>query len=396
MTRGFRRYITRRELLQGSLVAGGTLLLGFDEAAWSKPPQGAAKNPVAAGKKIGVMEFSNEAPVPMQTVLGEELDGRLYTDLSKLTPETLVTPTEDFYLRTRASQLLDTKSPWVVRIGGLVARPFQLNLEELKKTAKPMGLHLMECAGNARSVHFGLMSAAEWSGVPLADVLESAKAKSQGIRVLLSGFDVYSAKSATSVPGASWIFTAEELKAAGAFLATEMNGAPLTRDHGAPLRLMVPGWYGCTCIKWLNEISFVDERAEATSQMLEYATRTMQKGAPVLANEYQPAVVEPVAMPIRVEKWADGDKIQYRVVGILWGGSRPVKQLQIRFNPEEDYVAVDELRSGDNNTWRFWTHTWVPAKPDSYHIRLRVADTGMATRRLDAGYYMRSVEIQEV
>jgi len=396
MTRGFRRYITRRELLQGSLVAGGTLLLGFGEAAWSKRPQGAAKNPVAAGKKIGVMEFSNEAPVPMQTVLGEELDGRLYTDLSKLTPETLVTPTEDFYLRTRASQLLDTKSPWVVRIGGLVARPFQLNLEELKKTAKPMGLHLMECAGNARSVHFGLMSAAEWSGVPLADVLESAKAKSQGIRVLLSGFDVYSAKSATSVPGASWIFTAEELKAAGAFLATEMNGAPLTGDHGAPLRLMVPGWYGCTCIKWLNEISFVDERAEATSQMLEYATRTMQKGAPVLANEYQPAVVEPVAMPIRVEKWADSDKIQYRVVGILWGGSRPVKQLQIRFNPEEDYVSVDELQSGDNNTWRFWTHTWVPAKPDSYHIRLRVADTGMATRRLDTGYYMRSVEIQEV
>jgi DMSO/TMAO reductase YedYZ molybdopterin-dependent catalytic subunit len=241
-----------------------------------------------------------------------------------------------------------------------------------------------------------MMSAAEWSGVALTEVLERAKATVPGSRVLVSGFDTYATKSASSVPGASWIFTREELKASGAFLATEMSGVALTKDHGAPLRLMVPGWYGCACIKWVNQISLVDDRAEATSQMQEYAARTMQDGVPRLAKEFRPALVETAAMPIRVEKWVVDDQIQYRIAGIVWGGSRPVEKLQIRCNPEEDYVAVQELQPGDNNTWRFWTHAWKPFKPDAYHIRLRVADAAVATRRLDAGYYMRSVEITDV
>jgi DMSO/TMAO reductase YedYZ molybdopterin-dependent catalytic subunit len=89
-----------------------------------------------------------------------------------------------------------------------------------------------------------MMSTAEWSGVTVMEVLERAKSKGQASRVLVSGFDTYAKKSASSVPGASWIFSMEELKASGAFLATELNGVELTKDHGAPLRLMVPGWYG--------------------------------------------------------------------------------------------------------------------------------------------------------
>ena len=388
-------------MLQASLMASGTLLLGFDKAVLAGIKQSRAESSqvqnkplVEGGKLLGVVPFSQESRVAMETALGVELDGRLYTDLSKLTPENATTPTESFYLRTRASDLLDAQKLREVRIGGLVAKESALSIEELRKNAKPMGAHLMECAGNARSVHFGLMSAAEWSGVPLIDVLGNAKA--QGKSILVAGFDTYTEQSSTSIAGASWIFTHEDLKAAGAFLATEMNGAPLTKDHGAPLRLIVPGWYGCTCIKWVNEIAFVDDGAEATSQMTEYAARTMQNGTPKLAKDYQPAVVEAAAMAVRVEKWALGEKIRYRVVGIVWGGQRPVKLLQIRFNPEEEYVAVSDLQPGGDNTWRFWTHEWSPAKPDTYHIRLRIADAGLATRRLDAGYYVRSVEIHEI
>src|ERR1700730_13152058 len=112
-----------------------------------------------------------------------------------------------------------------------------------------------------------MISVASWKGALLADVLEKARAKPDAKRVLISGFDTYAAKSTSSIPGASWVFTADELRKAGAFLATEMNGSPLTSDHGAPVRLVVPGWYGCTCIKWVNEIAPVDEAAEATAQM---------------------------------------------------------------------------------------------------------------------------------
>ena len=63
--------------------------------------------------------------------------------------------------------------------------------------------------------------------------------------------------------GASWIFTRDQLD--GALLAIRMNGAPLTRDHGAPVRLIVPGWYGCCCIKWVDRIELVPDAAPATT-----------------------------------------------------------------------------------------------------------------------------------
>jgi DMSO/TMAO reductase YedYZ molybdopterin-dependent catalytic subunit len=370
--------------------------VGFEKMAWPRSIQESANNPFAKGRLLGTIAFTGEAKVPMDTAIGVELDGRMYTDLSALSPDNRVTATEKFYIRTRASELLDTQKAWRVSLGGLAARLFELSIEELRKMAKPLGMHLMECAGNTRSVHFGMMSVADWEGAPLSELLESAKPKAEATRVLISGFDTYAAKSGSSVPGASWIFTWEELRTSRAFLATEMNGSTLTKDHGAPVRLVIPGWYGCACIKWVNEITFTDNTAAATSHMQEYAARTMQTGVPRFAREYKPATVDAAAMPIRVEKWAVEEKIKYRVVGIIWGGSGAPKDLEIRFNPEEDYVPVENLQQTAQNPWTFWTHVWAPHQAGSYMIRLRVKDPGVIARRLDLGYYMRTVEITEI
>ena len=169
-----------------------------------------------------------------------------------------------------------------------------------------------------------------------------------------------------------------------------------TKDHGAPVRLVVPGWYGCTCIKWVNEIALVGEDAPATSQMQEFATRTMQQGVPELAKDYQPAIIEQAAMPIRVEKWRIDRKIKYRVNGIAWGGSRPVSDLEIRFHSGEDFVLVDDFKQTANDPWSFWTHAWTPVKPGIYAIQLRVKDISVPSRRLNSGYYVRSVEVTEI
>lgn len=396
MTRAREKRFGRRQLLQGASIAGATLFCDFERLLWPESIKRQDTETSARGKMVGVVEFSGEARVPMGEAFGAELDGRQYTDLSGLTVENCVTPSEQFYIRTRASHLLDSRKPWSVRVGDNVAKPFELTMEELKRIAVPQGVHLMECAGNTRSAHFGMISVASWTGAPLSDVFERAKVKPDAKRVLISGFDTYTAKSASSIPGASWVFTAEELKKAGAFLATEMNGSPLTSDHGAPVRLVVPGWYGCTCIKWVNEINFVDDAAAATSQMQEYAARTMQNGVPQLAREYRPATIEQAAMPIRIEKWVVAEKKRYRIVGIAWGGSVPVKKLEIRFNPEEEYVAVDDFQQTGNDPWSFWTHAWTPKQPGTYMIRLHIADPGVTARRLEAGYYMRTVEISEI
>jgi DMSO/TMAO reductase YedYZ molybdopterin-dependent catalytic subunit len=389
--------LKRRTFCRTSVLASGAVLSGFDLAsAWGQSVQRAGQ---AAAKEV--VEFANEGHAQMDAEFGEELDGRLYTNLSRLgtgnvTSPNLITPVEKFYVRTRASKLLPEAAGWTVNIGGLVEKPARLKISELRTSAKAMGSHVMECAGNTRAAHFGMISAGEWSGVALRKLVEAAGPKSEATRVLVSGFDQYVANSVTSTPGASWIFALDEIFAANAFLATSLNGKPLTRDHGAPVRLVVPGWYGCTCIKWVDEISLVDDEERATSQMLEYAGRTHQNGAPELAKDYVPARIEHAAMPVRVERWRTAGKVRYRVVGLLWGGSEPVKRLGIRFNPEEEFVDVDALPGSQTGPWTLWSHEWKPAAAGMYTIRLAIQGAAKQPKRLESGYYARSVEIAEV
>jgi DMSO/TMAO reductase YedYZ molybdopterin-dependent catalytic subunit len=343
-----------------------------------------------------VVPFTDEGQVPLETLVNEGWDGRLYTDLSRLEPGALITPNERFYVRTRYPDLLDADAPWSVAVDGLVDEEQTLPLEELLPLAAPRGVHLMECSGNSDGGSFGLMSAASWDGVAMSDVLALVAARPEATRVLVSGFDGHSVPSNNghSKPGASWIFTFDQLQ--GAFLATGMNGAPLPPDHGAPLRLLMPGWYGCTCIKWVDRITLVDDEAPATAQMQEFASRTHQDGVPARAADYRPANIEQAAMPIRVERWEVEGRSVLRIVGILWGGSVPTDALSIRVG-DGDWTPVDVCpRTTTNATWTLWSHAWHFASlgaPRERSIRLRIDDASIPTRRLDADWYLRSIVV---
>jgi len=242
------------------------------------------------------------------------------------------------------------------------------------------------------------MSAARWNGVPLMRVLERVSRRPRATRVLVSGFDEHSTLDPGSVPGASWIFSLDQIRESRAFLATGMNGAALSPDHGFPLRLVVPGWYGCTAIKWVDEIALVDDEAPATDQMREYAGRTHQHPmGPRLARDFQPATIDPAAVPVRVEMHAaDGGKIVYRIVGLAWGGRTPPRTLVIRFRPDVPFAPVEQIGTGDGGGWTFWSHAFRPPGPGRYRIELAVRDPGVRTRRLDMGYYAREIEIARV
>ena len=387
---------SRREFLSALGIAGGALCTGLERILIPAPAHSQNADPFATGEFLGAVPFARERRVEMGVLQGRELDGRLHTDLSALQPGSRITPADRFYVRTAASELLDSENFRSIELHGLTGEPIRLSADDLAHKSQPMGAHLMECAGNTREGLFGLISVAEWTGVPLLDILDRLPSQPADSRILVSGFDRYASPSATSVPGASWIFSRAEIERARPFLAVEMNGKPLIRDHGAPVRLVVPGWYGCTCIKWVNEIRAVASDAEITSQMREFALRTHQNGMPELARAYEPALIDQAALPIRVEKWRLKNGITYRVVGILWGGSTLVTRLEIRFNPEENYVPVDNLDQKTNDPWSFWSHAWRPAAAGTYLLRLRVAEPVVRTRRLDMGFYVRAVDITEV
>jgi DMSO/TMAO reductase YedYZ molybdopterin-dependent catalytic subunit len=353
-------------------------------------------DPFEGGEYMERLSFLDESSATFVEVTGSGLDARLRYDLSQIEPGQSVTPTSEFYVRTEYPDTLDPALPWEVQIGGLVVAPQVIDMAALEPLVQPIGVSVLECSGNTQSGAFGLLSACEWSGVPVTEVLSLVEALPEARGVLISGYDIHSLASSGSIPGASWVFTFEQLEAAGAIFATHMNGEPLTLDHGSPIRLYLPNWYGCSCIKWVNEIIFVDEMEEATLQMKEFASRTHQDGVPDFALDYIPATMEQSAMPVRIERWEVEGETRYRLVGIMWGGFEPTSSLEIRFNEEEDFQPLDVCPpQTENGGWTVFTHLWRPDSPGEYTIRLQIADPTVPTIRLDSGWYDRQVIITD-
>jgi DMSO/TMAO reductase YedYZ molybdopterin-dependent catalytic subunit len=241
------------------------------------------------------------------------------------------------------------------------------------------------------------MSVCEWDGVPLSEVLTRLPRSSDATSIVVSGLDPESPRSADSIAGASWIFPLASLDRLGAFLAVRMNNDSLPMDHGYPVRLVVPGWYGCTWIKWVNEIRLTRADEPATSQMTEFAGRTHQTARHDFARDYAPADIQIAATPVRVERRRTQQGIEYRVVGIVWGGEKPVDRLAIRFTAKDQWVRFSICPApSSSKTWSLWDYRWRPSAPGLYEISLSVPDRSVPQRRLDAGYYMRQVRIDEI
>ncbi len=338
---------TRRQML-GTLAAAGTATLVEPGEVLARL---AADVPCAAsggaGELLGTLPLFRNRPQPGQFGVkydGVGLDARLDTDLSLLEPDKLITPNDLAYIRTEIpAAAANHQGPWTLETSGLLAKPAVLHLDDLTPRSKKMGPHLFECSGNGSNRHFGLMSVAEWEGIPLAEVVARLKPSKDATGVLVSGYDHIGQLSQRSIVGASWVFPLSSIDQLGAFLAIRMNGEPVPADHGKPVRLAVPGWYGCSWIKWVNEIRLVGPDEPATSQMVEFAARTHQSAPHKYARDYAPADIHTAATPVRVEKRKGPNGLEYRIVGIVWGGAKPVDRLAIRFANDQPFTPFADL-----------------------------------------------------
>ena len=382
------------------MAAAGTFSLDASSVARVLAQGSACGVALPPGEFLGTVPLTGDRP--RQTPYGEAvggpgLDTRVFTDLSSLSADQLITPTDRVFVRTAAPVGIEQRaSTWQVALGAGPAAAL-LGIDELRRLSRPQGAHLIECAGNNDPDNFGLLSVADWDGVPVADLLPRLSPGRDAYGVLVSGVDDEAQTARSSVPGASWILTLSDLPRLGAFLATRMNGAPLSTEHGSPVRLVVPGWYGCAWIKWVNELRLVEADAEVTAQMAEFASRTHQNGRPARADAYQPPVIDLAATPVRVERWRVNGALEYRVVGIAWGGQQPATSLAIRFGSREPWTTFDVCPAPSApRTWSLWTYRWKPAEPGLYNIALSSPDRSVRTRRLDMFFYSRRVRVDEV
>lgn len=393
--------VSRRHVLGTLAAAGAATLVDPGEVLARLAADVPCAAQGSAGELLGTLPLSRgrAAIQPFGTKFsGTGLDVRLVTDLSVLEPGKLITPNELAFIRTEIPPAAaNFQGPWKIDAAGLAASPATLMIDDLAKGARKMGPHLFECAGNANPANFGLMSVAEWDGVPLAEVVARLKPTREATGVLVSGFDHIGQVSQRSIVGAGWVFPLAALDSLGAFLAVRMNGEPVPADHGRPVRLVVPGWYGCAWIKWVTEIYLVGPDERATSQMVEFAGRTHQSDPHKYARDFAPADIQTAATPVRVEKRRGPGGLEYRIVGIVWGGTRPVDRLAIRFGanqPFEPFSVCPAPRT--HTTWHLWEYRWKPTAPGTYDIALSVPDPSVPQRRLNTGYYMRQVTIEEI
>jgi DMSO/TMAO reductase YedYZ molybdopterin-dependent catalytic subunit len=330
----------------------------------------------------------------MDRILGDGPARRRFLDLARIGLDGALPPGEAPFIRTGAPAVAARSDPWRIRLGGNLPRTGTLDLAGIASLARPIDTFAWECAGNDPGGRFGLLGSGSWTGILWEELAErvarACGAPAQDDAVLVRGIDAEGGGE-----GAAWIFAPGQLEAAGAFLATGLDGGALPADNGFPARLFVPGWYGCACVKWVTSLDWVAPSSPATAHMLRYAERTHQAGVPLRADGFAPATTVLSALPVRVERWRLDGKPAYRIVGISWGGDTLNEDLQIHTGSggwEDVVFAARRRRLGQ---WSVWTYGWRPQGPGDFPIRLRAKDRSVRSPRLDGDAYLRACRIDE-
>lgn len=383
--------ISRRLFLAGAAAAAAPASMACRRTSErpALPEQTPCGADLAKGSLLGLLPFVGEGDQVLEQRTGTGLDARYYVDLTGVGPDALVMPAERFYLRTGAPEGLGDPADWAITLGGLVQAERTLSLDELRMQVEPMGLLHFECSGNGNAAHYGLMSAGDFDGVPLSWVLSQAEPLPEGALIEVVGHDEHP-PSTFSTEGACWVFYPEDLQ--DAWLVTHQDGLPLVPDHGGPVRLLVPGWYGCCNLKWVEQIRWVSLDAPASTQMREFARRTHQAGEPELARDYAPAEIQTAAVAVRAEAWElDGERV-VRVIGVVWGGKAQPTALHLWMD-DEDLGPVELCPRPALGTWGLWQAV-LPAGVQGV-VRLRCEARGVPARRLSQRWYDRLLDLGE-
>lgn len=276
----------------------------------------------------------------------------------------LLTPNQLFYLRNNFPY---PKSWPGLHLEGALGRSVSVSLADLERFSKKRLVATLECAGNGRSTlnprvageqwGLGAVSTAEWSGVPLRELLAGLGVTSSALEVAFAGADGF----ARSLPLATAIHP-------DTLLATGMNGAPLPLEHGGPLRLLVPGWYGMASVKWLVLIAMLAEPFEGHFQTERYVIDQ----SPVREMGVRGIITEP-----EQGTWVRGHSI--RVAGYAWTGRGEIASVELSDDLGAGWDGARLLEAAPPYGWTRWEWTWHPRRSGPAVLLVRATDsTGRA------------------
>ena len=303
-----------------------------------------------------------------------------------------ITPAELFYIRSHfPTPLLD---PVVHRlaIAGAVRSELRLSYAELRAMPSRTCIATLECAGNSRVFlvppapgaqwELGAVGNAEWTGVPLSMLLESAGLGDDVCEIVLEGADRGIPKEEPKPLGPiSYVRSIPRALAMepDVLIAYQMNGRDLTPDHGYPLRAIVPGLYGMASVKWLTNIVAATQPFQGYWQTSAYAYWDDSAGAPIRRPLAEMKLKSQIARP-RVYERLQPDQ-PYPIFGAAWAGGTDVTEIWISLDGGASWVRGDFLDPINRHAWRRWKYDWItPAQPGRYTLLARARGADQSTQ----------------
>src|SRR5258708_7537538 len=323
-----------------------------------------------AGQSSSGVNIRQKEPIKLETPFDEV--------------DSFLTPTELFYIRSHFPAPKLEVGSYLLHIDGAVRIPFNLSYQELRDMPSETRVALLECAGNSRVFlipqvegaqwELGAVGNAEWTGVPLAVLLECAGMEEDACEIVLEGAD-YGMPKEPPVPPVP-ISYARSLPRDKAIqrevlIAYKMNGRDLPPDHGYPVRAIVPGHYGMASVKWLTRIHAVREPFKGYWQTSDYGYWDYLEGKPVRRALGEMKLKSEIARPA-VYETLEPNQV-YTVSGAAWAGETEVTEIAVSADGGRSWAEAEFLDPVQRHAWRRWKFDWLTPKQTGKYTLLACA-----------------------
>jgi sulfane dehydrogenase subunit SoxC len=295
---------------------------------------------------------------------------------------------------------------WRLRVTGEVRREVSFTLDEIRARPFVRRPVTLECAGNGRALLMPhvvsqpwlveAVGTAEWGGTPLRPLLEEAGIGDGAEEVLFTGLD-RGVEGGIEQTYERSLAISEALRE-DVLLAYEMNGQPLPPQHGFPLRLVVPGWYGMASVKWLERITVLDRPFEGFQQRKSYRLRQAEdeEGEP-LGPMLPRALMVPPGIPEFLTRERVVDLGPCPIEGRAWSGHGPIAAVSVSADGGITWNEAELVDQPEPSSWTAWTYLWEPRSPGLYELWSRARDAAGNEQPVDpawnlGGYANNSVQ----
>jgi len=286
-----------------------------------------------------------------------------------------ITPNKDVFAVSHYGKADVDVATWRLEISGLVHKPRTLSLADIRARPRKSIVATLECSGNSSNPGFmGAIGNIKWTGTPLAPLLKECAPLDRAVETVFFGADEKTEKIRDQEFPQNFArsLSIRDALRGDILLAYEMNGEPLAKEHGAPLRLVVPGWFGIAWVKWLTRIELLDRRYMSKYMAREYVTiRGEEHNGKTIWRETSVGPMDVKSIVARVVRQEDGS---LRITGAAWTDGTPLKAVELRIDENNWVPAGLDTRQRSKFAWTFWEATWKSPTSGEHTLVSRAID----------------------